>query len=64
MPWVTGSGRAFAFDWSGTGENLWIGSAPGKIESALNDSVKMREWVDEAVGMMFEDFPRLMERGS
>jgi hypothetical protein len=47
-----------------TGENLWIGWAQGKIESALNDSVKMREWVDEAVGMMFDDFPVLTERGS
>lgn len=47
-----------------TEENLWIGWAQGKIESALNDSEKMREWVDEAVAMMFEDFPVLTGMGS
>lgn len=43
-----------------TDEDLWVGWARGDIGPALTDSERMREWVDDAVARMFEDFPVLM----
>ena len=42
-----------------THEDLWFGWARGDIGPALTDPEKMREWVDEAVGLILEDFPLL-----
>jgi hypothetical protein len=42
-----------------TGETLWIGWGQGDINAALTESIKMREWVDDVVALMFEDFPIL-----
>ena len=42
-----------------TNEDLWFGWARGDIGPALSNSEKMREWVDEAVGLILEDFPLL-----
>ena len=42
-----------------TDQTLWVGWAQGDIGPALTESIKMREWVDEAVGMMLEDLPIL-----
>lgn len=46
-----------------TDEDLWIGWALGDIGAALTDTEKMREWVDEAVALMFDDFPVLTRVG-
>ncbi len=46
-----------------TNEDLWIGWAQGDIGAALADSRKMREWVNEAVALMFDDFPVLTSGG-
>ena len=42
-----------------TNQDLWFGWARGEIGRALTDSEKMREWVDEAVALVLEDFPLL-----
>jgi hypothetical protein len=42
-----------------TDETLWIGWGQGDIGAALTESIKMREWVDGVVALMFEDFPIL-----
>ena len=42
-----------------TDETLWVGWVQGDIGPALKTSIKMREWVDDAVGKMFKDFPVL-----
>jgi hypothetical protein len=42
-----------------TNEDLWFGWARGDIGPALTDPEKMREWVDEAVGLILGDFPLL-----
>jgi hypothetical protein len=42
-----------------THEDLWFGWARGDIGPALTNSEKMREWVDEAVALILEDFPLL-----
>ena len=42
-----------------TNEDLWFGWAVGNIGPALTNSEKMREWVDEAVALILEDFPLL-----
>jgi hypothetical protein len=42
-----------------TNEDLWFGWAQGDIGPALTNSVRMREWVDEAVALILEDFPLL-----
>ncbi len=40
-----------------TGETLWVGWARGDISPALMDPERMREWIDEAVELMFNAFP-------
>jgi hypothetical protein len=40
-----------------TDEDLWVGWAQGDIGAALKDSMKMREWVEDAVTKMLKDFP-------
>jgi hypothetical protein len=40
-----------------THDDLWIGWARGDIGRALTDSDVMQEWIDDAVGRMFELFP-------
>ncbi len=48
-----------------TDEDLWVGWAQGDIGAALKDSMKMREWVEDATEKMFEDFPiRTVPRGT
>jgi len=42
-----------------TEETLWVGWAQGDIGPALLRAINMREWVDEVVELMFEDFPVL-----
>ena len=39
------------------GETLWVGWAQGDIGRALRDPERMREWIDEAVELMFDSFP-------
>ncbi len=40
-----------------TGETIWLGWARGEIGRALTDPERMREWVEEAITLMFDDFP-------
>jgi hypothetical protein len=46
-----------------TKADLWFGWARGDIGPALTNSEKMREWVDEAVELILEDFPLLGHGG-
>lgn len=51
------------FEDPATHQYVWVGWAQGDIERALTGPETMREWVDEAVAMMFEHLPIRMNGG-
>lgn len=46
-----------------TEENIWLGWAQSNIEPALGRPERMREWVDDLVARMFEEWPVPLESG-